>query len=57
MLHSGNAAEASAYLRETVPARLSKQLGADGSQPEEMKRTCYFHYPVFNLEAFSIIAL
>ncbi|MCZ8514194.1 alginate lyase family protein [Paenibacillus filicis] len=57
MLHSGNAVEASAYLRETVPARLSKQLGADGSQPEEMKRTRSFHYPVFNLEAFSIIAL
>ncbi|CAG7618549.1 hypothetical protein PAESOLCIP111_02125 [Paenibacillus solanacearum] len=57
MLHSGDREGAAAYLKESVPKRIASQIDKDGGQPEEMKRTRSFHYPVFNLEAFSMLAL
>ncbi|MBE1444648.1 alginate lyase family protein [Paenibacillus sp. OAS669] len=56
-LFIGEKDAAAAYLRETVPKRVAAQIQPDGSMPLEMSRTRSFHYPVFNLEAFSMLAL
>ncbi|WP_282937406.1 alginate lyase family protein [Paenibacillus sp. RC67] len=57
MIFSGDKDAAAAYLRETVPKRVAAQIQPDGSMPLEMSRTRSFHYPVFNLEAFSMLAI
>lgn len=57
LIFSGDKDTAAAYLRETVPKRVAAQIQPDGSQPLEMSRTRSFHYPVFNLEAFSMLAI
>ena len=55
-LFVGDTARASMVLREWTPARLTKQLAPDGSQPEELARTRPLHYSVFNLEAMTRLA-
>ncbi|WP_197035565.1 alginate lyase family protein [Paenibacillus sp. UNC451MF] len=57
MIFSGDKDAAAAYLRETLPKRVAGQIQPDGSMPLEMSRTRSFHYPVFNLEAFSMLAI
>ena len=43
-------------VRQVRQERIPMQFAADGSQPEELKRTLSLHYSFFNLEALSIVA-
>jgi hypothetical protein len=54
-LFTGDTATAKSII-EGVKARIGSQIKADGSQPEELKRTRSFHYELFNVEALSRLA-
>ncbi|MFE5321300.1 alginate lyase family protein [Paenibacillus sp. NPDC056579] len=56
-LFIGEKDAAASYIKEQLPKRIAAQIEKDGSMPLEMSRTRSFHYPVFNLEAFSMLAL
>jgi hypothetical protein len=55
-LYTGNAAHARAVLEGAAGRRIDKQVRADGSQPEELRRTKSFHYSVYNLQAMFALA-
>lgn len=56
-LFLGDKAFAEDYLKKQVPARIRDQIKADGTMPLEMSRTRSLHYPIYNLHAFSILAI
>lgn len=57
-LYTGDTAHARAVLEGAAGRRIDKQVRADGSQPEELRRTKSFHYSVYNLQAmFALVAM
>jgi hypothetical protein len=52
----GNTDLAKDILMHRSKARIQAQFTADGKQPEELARTRPFHYCLFNLDAFLLVA-
>jgi hypothetical protein len=47
---------AKSKVNNTLSSRIPLQFGADGKQPEELRRTRSFHYSAFNLTAYARLA-
>lgn len=54
---TGDSSGAAAYIRDNTTKRIASQIAPDGSMPQEIKRTRSYHYPIYNLRAFSIVAI
>lgn len=55
-LFVGDSALARALIGESGRSRIASQIDAEGKQALEIARTRPFHYSVFNLDAFTMLA-
>ncbi len=56
-LYLGDEAHARAILENSARRKVDRQVRADGSQPEELRRTKSFDYSVYNLQAMFALAV
>ncbi|NOV04368.1 alginate lyase family protein [Paenibacillus planticolens] len=57
LLYLGKKAEAQAYLQNTTIPRIAYQITSNGTMPAELRRTRPFHYFLFDLMPFSMLAI
>ncbi|HVX40292.1 MAG TPA: alginate lyase family protein [Gemmatimonadaceae bacterium] len=55
-LFVGDSALARRTIAESATARIAAQIAPDGRQPEELARTRPFHYSLFNIEPYAVLA-
>lgn len=57
LIYLGEFSKAATYLNTITIPRIESQIMPDGKMPEELNRTRPFHYTLYNLEPFTILAI
>lgn len=57
LIFLGDLTSAATYLKNVSIPRLESQIMPDGKMPEELYRTRPFHYTLYNLEPFTLLAI
>jgi hypothetical protein len=57
LIFLGNLSKATSYLKTVSIPRIESQIMPDGKMPEELNRTRPFHYTLYNLEPFTLLAI